>query len=126
VTVRRAGARLLAAAGLSALAVGCGEDRPRPAPPALAIHFDRDSLASPDTLRGSIDVTDNVGIDSMWVVFDSKPEIGVDGGFQFSFQAPFLFFVDSGLTRGAKIPFELRARDIAGYSDVLDTFVVVK
>lgn len=125
-TRRRARAGLVAAAGLAALGVGCGEDRPRPAPPALAIHFERDSVSSPDTLRGTIAVTDNVGIDSMWVVFDSKPEVGVDGGFQFSFNAPFLFFVDSGLAKGAKIPFELRARDIAGYSDVLDTFVVVK
>ena len=111
---------------LAAVAAGCGEDRPRPAPPALAIHFQNDGVASPDTLRGTIDVTDNVGIDSLWLTFDSKPEIGVDGGFNLSYQAPFLFFVDSGLIKGAKIPMELRARDIAGYQDVLDTFVVVK
>ena len=116
----------MVAASLAAMALGCGEDRPRPGPPALAVHFQHDSVNTPDTLRGTIDVTDDVGIDSMWVLFDGGPEIGVDGGFNFSFEAPFLFEVDSGLIRGAKIPFELRARDIAGYADVLDTFVVVK
>ena len=117
---------LLGAASLAAIVAGCGEDRPRPAPPALAIHFQHDSVSSPDSLRGTLTVTDNVGIDSLWVTFDAQPEIGVDGGFNFSFQAPFLFAVDSGLLKGTKIPFELRARDIAGYADVLDTFVVVK
>jgi hypothetical protein len=114
------------AAGLAAGVVGCGEDRPRPAPPALVIHFQHDSVGTPDSLRGTIVVTDNVGIDSLWVTFAAEPEIGVDGGFNFSFEAPFLFAVDSGLLKGTRLPFELRARDIAGYSDVLDTFVVVK
>lgn len=125
-TGRHARGALMAAAALAAALVGCAEDRPRPAPPALGIHFEHDSVGSPDSLRGTINVTDNVGIDSLWVLFDAGPEIGVDGGFNFSFTAPFQFVVDSGLLKGTKIPFELRARDIAGYSDVLDTFVVVK
>lgn len=105
---------------------GCGEDRPRPGPPILAIHFQKDSVNSPDSLLGTIDVTDNDGIDSMWVQYDGKPAIGVDGQFQLSFEAPFNFPVDSQLLKGTKIPFSLRGRDIAGYSDELDTFVVVK
>jgi hypothetical protein len=55
-----------------------------------------------------------------------QPEVGVDGGLQFTFEAPFLFFIDSGLSPGAKISVQVRGRDIAGYSDVLDTFVVIK
>lgn len=124
----RGPARALWRAGLAAclLGIACGEDRPRPAPPALSIHFDKDSLNSPDTLRGTIRATDNVGIDSLWLQVGSQPEVGVDGGFQFSFEAPFLFFIDSGQVKGAKVPVEFRARDIAGYADALDTFVVIK
>lgn len=114
------------AALLAAGALACGEDRPRPAPPDLSIQFQHDSLNSPDTLRGSIEATDNEGIDSLWLQVGAQPTVGVDGGFQFSFSAPFAFFIDSGLIKGAKIPVELRGRDIAGYTDVLDTFVVIK
>ena len=53
-------------------------------------------------------------------------EVGVDGGFDLTFDAPFRFTVDSGFLKGTHIPVEFRARDIAGYQDVLDTFVVVK
>ena len=106
--------------------MACGEDRPRPAPPALSIHFEHDSVNSPDTLRGTIDATDAEGIDSLWLQVGTEPTVGVDGGFQFTFDAPFLFFVDSGFVAGAKLPVEFRARDIAGYMDVLDTFVVIK
>jgi hypothetical protein len=111
---------------LAAGALACGEDRPRPAPPALSIQFEHDSVNSPDSLQGTITATDNEGIDSLWLQVGIQPTVGVDGGFQFTFEAPFLFFIDSGLTRGAKIPVEFRGRDIAGYSDVLDTFVVIK
>ena len=107
------------------LAAGCGEDRPRPAPPVLSIQFQKDSVLSPDTLRGTISATDEAGIDSLWLSVGNA-EVGVDGGFDFTFQAPFLFFIDSGLIAGAKIPVELRARNIIGYQDVLDTFVVIK
>jgi hypothetical protein len=80
---------------------------------------------SPDSLRGTIDVSDNEGIDSMWLRVDTS-QVGVDGQFDLSYEAPFLFPVASGIVSGAKIPVSLRARDVAGYSDVLDTFVVVK
>jgi len=52
---------------LAAGALACGEDRPRPGPPDLSIQFQRDSLHSPDTLRGTIQATDNEGIDSVWL-----------------------------------------------------------
>lgn len=111
---------------MAALALGCGEDRPRPGPPILSIQFQRDSLKSPDTLRGTIRAVDNQGIDSLWMQVAGQPEVGVDGGLQLTFEAPFLFLIDSGLSPGAKVAVALRARDIAGYTDVLDTFVVVK
>jgi len=56
----------------------------------------------------------------------AKDSAAADGGFQFTFEAPFFFFIDSGLAKGQKIPVQYRARDIAGYQDVLDTFVVIK
>lgn len=105
---------------------GCAEDRPRPGPPVLSIHFDQDSVTTPDTLTGTIHATDNVGIDSLWMQVGSSPEVGVDGGFNFTFDAPFRFEIDSNLLKGTKVPVQYRARDIAGYADVLDTFVVVK
>lgn len=111
---------------LAAGALACGEDRPRPGPPDLSIQFQRDSLNSPDTLRGTIQATDNEGIDSVWLNVGTRDSAAADGGFQLSFSAPFLFFIDSGLIKGAKVPVEFRARDIAGYTDVLDTFVVIK
>jgi len=119
----RGPALLLAAA---VLAAGCAEDRPRPAPPFLSIHFDHDTIPSPDTLRGTISATDEAGIDSLWLQVGSGPVVGVDGGFQLSFQAPFWFVIDSGLLSGTKIPVSFSARNIVGYADVLDTFVVVR
>lgn len=111
---------------MAAGALGCGEDRPRPGPPVLSIHFQHDSINTPDTLRGTIKAIDNEGIDSLWMQVGTQPEVGVDGGLEFTFEAPFIFVINSGLSPGAKISVELRGRDIAGYSGVLDTFVVVK
>lgn len=114
------------AALIAAGALGCGEDRPRPGPPVLSIHFEHDSVNTPDTLRGTVKAEDNQGIDSIWMQVGLQPEVGVDGGLQFTFEAPFFFTVDSGLSPGAKLSVQVRGRDIAGYSDVLDTFVVIK
>lgn len=111
---------------MAALALGCGEDRPRPGPPVLSIHFHRDSVNTPDTLSGTIKAVDNEGIDSLWMQVGTQPEVGVNGGLQFTFEAPFLFLIDSGLSPGARIAVQVRGRDIAGYADVLDTFVVIK
>ena len=114
------------AALLAAGLLGCGEDRPRPGPPVLSIQFQRDTVATPDTLRGTIKASDNEGLDSVWMQVGSQPEVGVDGGLQFTLEAPFRFTIDSGLSPGVRIAVQLRGRDIAGYADVLDTFVVVK
>jgi hypothetical protein len=92
----------------------------------LSIHFQRDSINTPDTLRGTIKATDNEGIDSLWMQVGVQPEVGVDGGLQFTFEAPFLFFIDSGLSPGARVAVRVRGRDIAGYAGALDTFVVIK
>ena len=83
-------------------------------------------MFSPDTLRGTIRATDEAGIDSLWFQVGSGPVVGVDGGFQLSFQAPFLFPVDSGLFPGTQVPVTLSARNIVGYADALDTFVVIR
>ena len=121
---RRAGVVL--AAGLVALLAGCLEDRPRPAPPRLSIHFDRDSISSPDTLSGTIRADDPIGIDSVWITVDTSARVGADGGFNTTFEAPFVFLVGGGFPPGRRIPVQLEGRDIGGFDDVLDTFVVVK
>jgi len=121
VTRRGPGFLLLAAV----FAAGCAEDRPRPAPPILSIEFQRDSVFSPDTLRGTLHAADPAGIDSLWLVV-GEDSAGVDGGFNFTFDAPFLFPIDSGFLPGVQIPVTFRARNIIGYTDALDTFVVIK
>ena len=120
---RLRGALALAALLLAAVA-GC-EDRPRPAPPQLAIHFDRDSVKTPDTLTGTIHADDPDGIDSIWLSVDSTTD-GRDGQFQTSFQAIFVFPIKSSHSLGEHVPVVLRARDVTGFTSTLDTFVVIK
>ena len=83
-------------------------------------------MNSPDTLTGAIKATSNLGIDSVWIYVGTKDTGRADGGFQFEFQAPLFFFIDSLIAKNTRVPVQLRARDIAGYEDVLDTFVVIK
>jgi len=114
------------ALGTLLLAAGAGcDDRPRPAPPQLAIHFDRDSVNTPDTLTGTIRADDPDGLDSIWLSVDSATD-GRDGGFQPTFQAIFAFPIKSSHSLGEHVPVVLRARDITGFTSLLDTFVVVK
>lgn len=122
--IRRRGALALGALLLAAGA-GCLEDRPRPAPPRLSIHLDRDSVRTPDTLTGSIRADDPDGIDSIWLSVDSALD-GRDGQFQPSIQAVFAFPIKDNHSIGDHVPVEFRARDVTGFTSTLDTFVVVK
>lgn len=122
-THRRRSAVALGALLLAA-AAGC-EDRPRPAPPQLAIRFDKDSVNSPDTLTGTIRADDPDGIDSIWLSVDSTTD-GRDGGFQPTFQAAFVFPIKGSHALAEHVPVVFRARDVMGFTNILDTFVVVK
>jgi hypothetical protein len=122
-TRRRRGAFALGAILLVA-AAAC-EDRPRPAPPQLAIHFDHDSVNTPDTLTGTIRADDPDGIDSVWLAVDSTTD-GRDGQFQPTFQAIFAFPIKSSHSLGQHVPVVLSARDVTGFTSTLDTFVVIK
>ncbi len=117
---------LVAACGLG-LAAGCLSERPRPAPPVLAIVIDSDTIRSTtpnDTLTGSVRVTDPDGLDSIWLQVDTT-RVGVDGLFATVFERPFRFGVRSGLTPSTQVPVVLEARDVVGFRSRLDTFVTV-
>ncbi len=117
---------LVAACGLG-LAAGCLSERPRPAPPVLAIVIDSDTIRSTtpnDTLTGSVRVTDADGLDSIWLQVDTT-RVGVDGLFETVFERPFRFGVRSGLTPSTQVPVVLEARDVVGFRSRLDTFVTV-
>jgi hypothetical protein len=107
------------------LAAGCFGDRPRPAPPMLRIVFDQDSVDTPDTLTGSIVVTDRDGIDSIWLMVDTSHQ-AADGFFETSYSSPFKAVIRSGLAKFDRVPISLQARDVIGYTGALDTVIVVK
>jgi hypothetical protein len=112
------------ATGLTLLA-GCFADRERPAPPLLHIVLDQDSVTSPDTITGSILVTDRDGIDSIWLTVDTVRR-GDDAFFETRYGSTFKFPIRSGLTKFDRVPVVLEARDVVGFSGALDTVVVVK
>lgn len=103
---------------LAAPGAACVEERPRLAPPFLALLLDDTAACSPDTLTGSVRAEDPDGIDSLWVTVDGV-EQGVDGELERVFQAPFRLAVRAGLSPGDSVAVVLRARDLAGFSDTL-------
>jgi hypothetical protein len=115
--------RLVAACGLG-LAAGCLSERPRPAPPVLAIMIDSTVIHTGphDSVTGSVQVTDADGLDSIWLRVDTL-RVGVDGLFDTVFERPFRFGVAGGVPR--QVPVVLEARDVVGFESQLDTFVVV-
>jgi len=113
--------------GLGALAaLACQISRERPGPPRVSVTIDQDSVASPDTLTGSLRAEDPDGLDSIWLSVDSAPPLGEDGQFQQSFIATFRAAIRSGHQPGDRVSVRFWARDISGYTGGLDTSVVVK
>jgi len=111
------------AAGLAA----CLAERPRPAPPQLAIVIDSTTIHSTtpnDTLTGSVRADDPDGLDSIWLRVDTT-RVGVDGLFETSFRRPFRFAIRAGIPAGTQIPVILEARDVVGFRSQLDSFVTV-
>ena len=64
------------------------------------------------------------GLDSVWVSVDAE-QAGADGGFEQVFAAPFRFVIEAGKNPGTSVPVQFRARDIAGFVVIRDSFVVV-
>ena len=104
----------------------CQADRERPGPPLLSLTINQDSVASPDTLTGSLRAQDPDGVDSVWLSVDSAPPLGADGLLETTFLATFRAAVRSGHVLGDRVLVRLTARDLSGYVGGLDTFVVVK
>ena len=120
------------AAGLPLLVAGCGlslagclDERPRPAPPQLAIMLSQAQVRSPDTLRGAVRARDPDGIDSVWLTIDIAPAVTWDGLLETEFDAPFQAPISKGHPPYDRIPVKLRARDVAGFKGELDTVVRV-
>ena len=117
-------ALIVVGCGLGSL-VGCLSERPRPAPPQLAIAFTKVVVQSPDTLRGTVHAEDPDGIDSVWLAVGADPPVGEDGLLETVFDAPFLFLIPRGYSPNARIPVKVTGRDIVGFTGELDTVVTV-
>ena len=105
----------------------CIDERPRPGPPIVTLTLEKTGVRSttpPDTLRGTVDASDPDGLDSVWVSVDSV-ESGEDAGFDPRFISTFAFLIGPGKSHNTHIPVQIRARDLAGFSVVRDTYVVV-
>src|SRR6266542_4023129 len=106
-------------------------ERPRPAPPTIAITLDkttvqsRNAPAPPDTLTVTVRAADPDGIDSAWVQLDGDPPLGADGLLDPVLEGPFRVLVPGGFLQGTTLPVRVRARDVAGFEGERDTSVSV-
>ncbi len=75
-------------------------------------------------MAGTVRAEDPDGLDSVWVSVDLVVA-GADGRFERTFSAPFRFAIAAGRPPTTHIPVQFRARDIAGFVVVRDTYVVV-
>jgi hypothetical protein len=114
-----------AAAGALGCCSACLSDRPRPAPPQVAITLDATQVHSPDILSGTLFATDPDGLDSVWLAVGDAPPIGEDGLLEPRFQSPFRVPIAAGHNPGDRVPITLRARDVEGFVGSLDTVVTV-
>jgi hypothetical protein len=119
--------RLACALWLAASASSCLSERPRPAPPVLAIVLQATSVHSTtpnDTLGGSVRVDDSAGLDSVWLQVDGN-HAAADGLLAPTYQSAFRVPIPAGLAAGTPVPVSLAARDVVGFRSQLDTFVTV-
>jgi hypothetical protein len=121
--------RLLAACGLGLLA-GCLTERPRPAPPTLALSLNKTTVRSrstpaPDTLVVNVRAEDEDGIDSVWVQLAQEAPVGADGLLDPVLEGPFRVIVPAGLGSGTVLPVKVQARDVVGFRSERDTSVTV-
>jgi len=121
--------RVLAACGVW-LVAGCLTERPRPAPPTLALSLNKTTVRSrpnpaPDTLVVTVRAEDPDGIDSVWVQLGQEAPLGADGLFDPVLEGPFRLIVPSGLGTGTPLPVTVQARDVSGFRSERDTMVTV-
>jgi hypothetical protein len=121
--------RLLTACGLGLLA-GCLTERPRPAPPTLALSLNKTTVQSrstpaPDTLVVNVRAEDEDGIDSVWVQLAQEAPVGADGLLDPVLEGPFRVIVPPGLGTGMLLPVKVQARDVVGFRSERDTSVTV-
>lgn len=90
----------------------------------MRVTLDQTEVTSPDTLTGTVRAEDRDGIDSVWVTLDTQ-RAGEDGFFESVVLANFRFVVPAGLPASTVLPVRLEARDIVGFSTILDTIVTV-
>ena len=103
--------RVLAACGLW-LVAGCLTERPRPAPPTLALSLNKTTVRSrsnpaPDTLVVNVRAEDEDGIDSVWVQLAQEAPVGADGLLDPVLEGPFRIVVPAG----CRIAFTIRGKD---------------
>ena len=118
----------LAAYGLC-LAAACLTERPRPAPPTLALALNKTTVQSrsspaPDTLVVTVRAEDADGIDSVWVQLAQEPPVGADGLLDPVLEGPFRLTVPPNVPTGP-LPVRVQARDVVGFRSQRDTFVTV-
>jgi hypothetical protein len=77
-----------------------------------------------DSVAGTVRAEDPDGLDSVWVSVDLVVA-GADGRFERAFTAPYRFAIAAGKPATTRIPIQFRARDIAGFVAIRDTFAVV-
>jgi hypothetical protein len=121
--------RVLAACGLW-LVAACLTERPRPAPPALALSLNKTTVKSrstpaPDTLVVNVRAEDEDGIDSVWVQLAQETPVGADGLLDPVLEGPFRVIVPAGLGNGIVLPVKVQARDVVGFRSERDTSVTV-
>ena len=121
--------RVLAACGLC-LAAGCLTERPRPAPPTLALSLNKTTVKSrstpaPDTLVVTVRAEDADGIDSVWVQLAQEPPVGADGLLDPVLEGPFRLTVPPRFGTGTVLSVKVQARDVVGFRSERDTNVTV-
>jgi len=113
------------------LAASCLSERPRPAPPSIAISLNKTTVESrdapnpPDTLVVTVRASDPDGIDSVWVQIDGEARVGADGALDQVLEGPFRMLVPRGMASSTLVAVKVVARDAAGFGGERDTSVVV-
>jgi hypothetical protein len=113
---------LLGGVGLIA---ACFSEPTRPAPPLISVSLAKTTVRSPDTLNGTVQVTDADGIDSVWLAVDSAPFESWDGAFATAFTSSFRVLIARGLSPGDRLPVTVSATDVTGFEGEVDTAVTV-
>jgi hypothetical protein len=109
-----------------ALLTACFSEPTRPAPPLISVSLAKTVLGSPDTLNGTVRVSDADGIDSVWLTINSGPFESWDGAFATEFTSTFRVPIVRGVSAGARLPVTVSARDVTGFEGEVDTAVTIQ